>query len=144
EVTRYMTWVPHKTSITVTDYLRDLERQHADGTEFTWVIEQADKSRLLGMIAARVRGHKADIGYVLAKEHWNRGFMTEAITAVSDWLLSQPSIFRVGAVCDTENPGSARALEKSGFEREGVLRRWIIHPNIPNGPRDCFIYGRVR
>ena len=144
EVTRYMTWVPHESSATVAAYLRDLKQQHTNGTEFTWVIEKPGEHHLMGMIAARVRGHKADIGYVLAKKHWNQGFMTEAIIAVSEWLLMQPSIFRVWAVCDTENPGSARALEKSGFEREGMLRRWIVHPNLPKGPRDCFIYGRVK
>jgi len=144
DVTRYMTWVPHQEAGTVATFLRELEQRHNDGTEFSWVIETLGEQRACGMIGARVSGHKADIGYVLAKKHWNKGLMTEAVTVVSAWLLSEPSIFRVWAVCDTENPGSARTLEKSGFEREGVLRRWIVHPNCPDGPRDCFIYGKVR
>ena len=144
DVTRYMTWVPHQESASVAKFLSELEDRHNAGTEFSWVIETPGEQRPFGMIGARIRGHKADIGYVLAKRHWNKGFMTEAVTVVSAWLLSVPGIFRVWAVCDTENPGSARTLEKSGFEREGMLRRWMIHPNCPDGPRDCFIYGRVR
>ena len=144
DVTRYMTWVPHETSDTVVEFLRGLQQRHEDGTEFAWVIEKADLQRPIGMIGARARGHKVDIGYVLARPYWNQGFMTEAITAVSTWFLSQTGVFRVWAVCDTQNPGSARALEKSGFEREGMLRRWIVHPNCPDGPRDCFMYGRTR
>ena len=66
--------------------------------------------------------------------------MTEALTAVTVWALSQPSVFRIGAVCDVDNIGSARVLEKSGFVREGLLRRWLVHPNISDEPRDCYSY----
>ena len=34
--------------------------------------------------------------------------------------------------------------EKSGFVREGLLRRWLLHPNISDQPRDCYSYARVR
>jgi RimJ/RimL family protein N-acetyltransferase len=37
-----------------------------------------------------------------------------------------------------DNVGSARVLEKSGFAREGLLRRWLVHPNISDEPRDCY------
>jgi len=144
EVTRYLTWAPHKERETVSRFLDALIDRQRSGQEFSWVLTMPDECRAIGMIAARVRGHMVDLGYVLGRKHWNRGFMTEAIAAVAEWCLSQPGIFRVGAVCDTENIGSARALEKSGFEREGVLSRWTMHPNRSNEPRDCYIYGRVR
>ena len=70
--------------------------------------------------------------------------MTEFLTEVAVWALSQPSVFRISAVCDVENIGSARVLEKSGFVREGLLRRWLLHPNINDEPRDCYSYARVR
>jgi [ribosomal protein S5]-alanine N-acetyltransferase len=64
--------------------------------------------------------------------------------AVSGWLLAQPGIFRVWAVCDVENAGSARALEKARFQQEGILRRWIVHPNRAAEPRDCRVYALVK
>ena len=64
---------------------------------------------------------------------WRQGLMTEVLTEVTVWALRQPSVFRIGAVCDFENIGSARVLEKSGFIREGLLRRWLLHPNIGSG-----------
>lgn len=143
EVTRYMTWVPHTSSDSVVEFLKALTQRHEDGMEFSWVIEKPDTGRAFGMIGVFVREHKAGLGYVLAKRFWNRGYMTEVISVVSDWLLSQPEIFRVWAVCDTENSGSARALEKAGFEREGLLRRWVVLPNCSDEPRDCYIYGKT-
>jgi RimJ/RimL family protein N-acetyltransferase len=70
--------------------------------------------------------------------------MTEALTEVVNWALSQPPIFRIGAICDVENIGSARVMEKAGLVREGLLRRWLMHPNVSDEPRDCFSYARAR
>ena len=70
--------------------------------------------------------------------------MAEAVTAVVDWAFTEPSVFRVGAVCDIDNQRSARLLERAGFEREGVLRSWAVHPNISATPRDCYSYSKIR
>ena len=35
-------------------------------------------------------------------------------------------------------------MEKAGLEREGVLRRWGVHPNMGDAPRDCISYAKVR
>jgi RimJ/RimL family protein N-acetyltransferase len=70
--------------------------------------------------------------------------MSEAVTAVVDWAFSEPSVLRVGAVCDIDNQRSARLLERAGFEREGILRSWAIHPNISSSPRDCYSYSKTR
>ena len=70
--------------------------------------------------------------------------MTEALVEVVAWALRHPSIWRIGDVCDVENVGSARVMEKAGLEREGLLRRWCVHPNLGETPRDCFSYAKVR
>jgi RimJ/RimL family protein N-acetyltransferase len=98
-----------------------------------------------GAFALRQRAsHRLDCGYVLARRWWQQGLMTEVLTEVTAWALRQPSVFRIGAVCDVENTGSARVLEKSGFVREGLLRRWLLHPNISDEPRYCYSCARVR
>jgi RimJ/RimL family protein N-acetyltransferase len=70
--------------------------------------------------------------------------MTEALSEVAHWALRQPEIFRISAVCDVENIASARVMEKAGLIREGLLRRWLVHPNISDKPRDCFAYAKAR
>ncbi len=84
------------------------------------------------------------MGYVLARAYWNRGYMTEAVREVTEWALTQPSILRVWAVCDVENAASVRVLKKAGFQQEGILRRWLIHPDISDEPRDCYCYAVVK
>jgi len=98
----------------------------------------------MGMFEVRIGSHDASLGYVLARRHWNQGYMTELVGAISDWALAQSDIYRVCAYCDTDNAASCRVLEKAGLEREGVLHRWIVLPNLSNEPRDCYCYARVR
>src|SRR5262245_6354443 len=114
----------------------------ANGTRLNSALEI--DGRLAGMIGLRVSGHRAELGYVLARPHWGRGLATEAARAVVAWALAQPTFVRVWAVCDVDNHASARVLEKTGMEREGHLRRWIVAPNLGDEPRDVWCYARVR
>lgn len=70
--------------------------------------------------------------------------MPEAARAVVETLLAMPLIARVWAVADSENLASMRVLENAGMQREGLLRRWSIHPAISPVARDCWCFARVR
>jgi RimJ/RimL family protein N-acetyltransferase len=96
------------------------------------------------MIESRVKGFSMDIGYVLARAYWGRGYVPEAARSVVDWGLSQDGIFRVWALCDVDNLASARVLEKIGMSREGTLRRWMLHPNLSDEPRDAYCFSVVK
>jgi RimJ/RimL family protein N-acetyltransferase len=144
EVTRYLVWRPHRSIEETHQFLKRCLSTWLDGTAFTWVITRSGDDRAVGMIELRVDGHKVDLGYVLAKPHWGKGYMPEAVRALIDWALAQPAIHRVWAVCDIENLASARVLEKVGMQREGVLRRWSVHPNVGDVPRDSYCYSIVK
>ncbi len=83
-------------------------------------------------------------GYVLSRSAWGKGLMTEALTEVTGWALLQLNIWRVGDVCDLDNRASGRVMEKAGLIFEGVRRRWVVHPNVSDEPRDCLSYAKVR
>jgi [ribosomal protein S5]-alanine N-acetyltransferase len=144
EVTRYMTWKQHtNVSVTRAFLARCLDCWDQE-TAFPWALTLAGSQRLIGMIELRLSPPRADLGYGLARSLWGQGLATEAVQAVVDWCIDQPEIFRVWAVCDVENKGSARVLEKSGMQREGILRRWLVHPNISLEPRNCYCYAKVK
>ena len=96
------------------------------------------------LVLSMPESFKPNIGYVLAQPYWGQGLMTEAARAVVEFAFADPRVFRVWAVCDVDNARSARVLEKVGMTREGVLRRWTVHPNISPDPRDVLCYSRVR
>jgi RimJ/RimL family protein N-acetyltransferase len=144
EVTRYLSWRHHHSVEQTDEFLIGCLARWEDDTEYTWAIVPGGRNTCIGLIALRVRDCRADLGYVLAREFWGRGYMTAAARAVAEWALSQPAIHRVWAVCDIENTASARVMEKIGMIREGILRRWMVHPALGEVPRDCYCYSKVK
>ncbi|QQS40903.1 MAG: GNAT family N-acetyltransferase [Acidobacteriota bacterium] len=144
KVTEFMTWRPHKSVKDTLEYIRRCERVWAESTAFPWSLWLKEEGEFAGFIEIRVGATAVDVGYALARQFWRQGLMTEALSTVIEWSFSNPEIYRVWATCDTENLGSARVLEKVGMEREGVLRRWLVHPNLSDEPRDAYCYSIVR
>jgi len=142
EASRFLTWRPHQRLAETEAYVA---RCMAATAARTYVLLGRRDGALLGAFDLRQPGpSRYGYGYVLARSAWGQGLMTEALTEVARWTLAQPGIWRIGDVCDVENIASARVMEKAGLSREGVARRWAIHPNIGDTPRDCFIYAKVR
>lgn len=144
EVTRYLMWKPYSKVEPLIEFLSTQIDAWEQGTSFRYEICLKGTQTPIGSIALRPEGSKVNFGYVLAKPFWGRGLMTEALKHLVDWSLDQPDVFRAYAVCDVDNPSSARVMEKAGMIREGVLRRWLIQPNIGAEPRDCIIFARTR
>jgi RimJ/RimL family protein N-acetyltransferase len=140
-VTRFMVWTTHESVERAHTFLRRCDAVWNDGSAFPWIITL--DGTLIGTIEVRLDGHRAEIGYALARAHWGRGFTTEAAHTVVEWALTLPSIARVWAYHDVENVASGRVLEKTGMAREGLLRAWFV-PSGFGVPRDCWIYGRVK
>jgi RimJ/RimL family protein N-acetyltransferase len=134
-------WKPHKSIEETNNYLRTCVKNWQNESEFTWTLKFSKNGAAVGMVAMRVRGIKADLGYCIAKKYWNQGFVTEAVSCLVSWALDQQGIHRVWAVCDVENKASARVLKKVGMQMEGILHKWIIHPNISDIPRNCYCYA---
>lgn len=144
EVSRFLLWRPHanvsESHAVVNRFNSDWEARIA----FCWFIFNKHTGDMLGSIAARPEIGGFNLGYLLARSAWGRGYMPEAIRAVVEWAFTEPSINRITAACDVENHASARALEKAGFIRHAILPKFSVHPNISEEPRDYYEYARVR
>ena len=58
----------------------------------------------------------ADMGWILDKNFWNKGFVTEAANLIVDFVKSL-GVKKMIAQCDAENIGSWRVMEKIGMKR---------------------------
>ena len=144
EVVRFLIWRPHQSLTDTKVYIADRMARPLDRSR-TYALIGRDDSQLRGAFELRrPEPHRLDFGYVLARTFWGQGLMTEALTEVADWALRQDGIWRIGGDTDVENLASARVMEKAGLTREGILRRWIMHPNISPEPRDWVSYAKVR
>jgi RimJ/RimL family protein N-acetyltransferase len=143
-VAKYMTWAPHRSVAETKEFLNRCERVWVEGSAFPWSLWSKQDGAFVGLIEVRVRASAVDLGCALARRWWRQGLMSEAVTAMVKWALAQPTIYRVWATCDVDNAASSRLLERVGMVREGVLRRWLVHPNLSEAPRDCLCYSIVK
>jgi RimJ/RimL family protein N-acetyltransferase len=145
EVTKFLTFKPHQSIVETKTFLKRCLSNWKDETSFPWTIIRLKDNQLLGMVEiVKMDQTGIQMGYVLAKPFWGNGFMTEVLKEIINWAFIQKDIYRVWAICELDNTASARVMEKAGMQREGVLRRWVILPNLGDEPRDCYCYSIVK
>ncbi|KAL2562013.1 hypothetical protein AAZV13_20G114200 [Glycine max] len=67
------------------------------------------------------------------------GIATHAVKQVVKAAFSEfPHLERLQALVDVENVASQRVLEKAGFQREGVLRKYVV---IKGKSRDMITFS---
>ena len=66
--------------------------------------------------------HGREIGYVLAKDHWGKGLMPEAVTAVTRYLFEVEKLDFLICGHFERNARSRRVIEKCGFRYSRTVR----------------------
>ncbi len=98
-----------------------------DPMSFHWALEYQGKA------IGRIKGWEVDthnnfvqLGYDIGIPYRGKGLMTEAVRAVSVYLLKKCEFNRVYCMVRESNPASNRVCEKAGMKHEGFLRNhWI-------------------
>lgn len=66
------------------------------------------------------------MGYAIAVEYWGQGITTRAVKMAIPMIFGEfPEVVRVQAFTAVDNTASQRVLEKAGFSREGMLRKYL-------------------
>ncbi|MBP7515626.1 MAG: GNAT family N-acetyltransferase [Flavobacteriales bacterium] len=98
-----------------------------------WAMTLKDDDRLIGIIGFwRIikEHHYAELGYMLARDQWGRGLMSEAIGAVLPCGFNMLGFHKVEAITRPTNVASMRALEKNGFVREAQFKENIFWEGV--------------
>jgi RimJ/RimL family protein N-acetyltransferase len=121
--------------------LGDLERAFESKPDERWWIVETRAGTPVGYL-----GHgKADggcwIGYLLLPGERGKGYGSEAVLLLTDYLFLHKDIGRIQAETHPANAASQRVLEKAGFTREGILRRSFFSRGVW---RDTAMYSLLR
>ena len=65
------------------------------------------------------------LGYWIGAPHAQKGYMTAAVRAVVPFVFDSLELHRLEAACLPANAASIKLLEKTGFKREGLARRYL-------------------
>ncbi|KAL5566949.1 hypothetical protein UlMin_030113 [Ulmus minor] len=83
--------------------------------------------------------YKAFIGYGVAPQYWGQGVATQALKIAVPLVFKDfPDLLRLQALVFVENKGSHMVLEKAGFQKEGLLRKYSFVKGVL---RDLYIYS---
>ena len=114
--------------------LADIHEGFRTRRAFQWGIVRIEDDLIVGtctIFAINEPQGRAEIGYVLGHEHWGRGYMKEALTALVDFAFGKLALRRLEADVDPRNGSSLHAVERLGFRREGLLReRWKVNGEL--------------
>ena len=98
-----------------------------------FIIEKKDKTRI-GLIThfiVKARPYElTEIGYFLIPRERKKGYCTEAVKILIDFLFLSKQIVRVQAITVEKNLGSQKVLEKAGFTKEGIVRKILYNRGI--------------
>ena len=91
--------------------------------EMKWFfIEKKDGTKIGGIIHF-LAGNLLEIGYSLVPSERGKGYCSEAVRIMVDYLFLSRELVRIQATTDVNNLASQRVLEKAGFRKEGTIRR---------------------
>jgi RimJ/RimL family protein N-acetyltransferase len=135
EAMRYWNTPPHPSPEHTADRLAAGIERASRGESLWWGLERKQDGLLLGNVgiwpSAVQPEYRAELGYILGREHWGQGYMNEAQTAAVDHAFGALGLRRLEADVDPRNAGSLRSLKRLGFRREGLLReRWEVGGEI--------------
>lgn len=108
-------WTPHKS---LEESKRVLEWMI--GTNEVYAIYHQEDEKVIGTIGLHKKDypmHQAEIGYVLHPLYWNRGYMTEAVTALITYVFEETDITLLHCAHFNDNERSQRVINKSGFNK---------------------------
>lgn len=82
---------------------------------------------------------RADIGYGVAREWWGKGVATRALRMTLSQVFGDlPDVLRIQAFVGADNKASQRVLEKAGFTRDGLLRKYAY---LKGTLQDLYLYS---
>lgn len=140
----------------VTKYMSKVQFPYTIKDGKTWIekcIKKSKKKKVIfaidinGEVAGSIGldpvkiNHKAEIGYWLAEKYWNKGIMSDALKIMTKFGFEKLKLKRMQAHVFKKNKKSARVLEKNGYKKEGLLKKYFYKNNNYS---DALLYARTK
>ena len=130
EVTRYFSLEPFQSLAETREMMELLNSLPRINQGVRWAVVRIADGTVLGTCGFhnyKPEHHRAEMGYELGRQHWGKGFMSEAIRAILQYGFTTAGFNRVEAFVNYGNEKSTRLLERSGFHLDGLLRQYELN-----------------
>lgn len=123
-------WKPHESIGESKGILESWVR--GSDTDFIWALEDKESGKAVGSLGLHEEDRRPKVpgckmlGYVLSKEYWGKGLMTEAANAIIDYAFRELKLRILTVNHFTFNRRSRSVIEKCGFHYEGTMRQGAV------------------
>ncbi|MBV9149186.1 MAG: GNAT family N-acetyltransferase [Candidatus Eremiobacteraeota bacterium] len=120
---RYLPPGPIPTAETFQDAIQGRHAMERERGFAMWAVDAKETGAFVGQCGVRPvepTGSEIDLAYHFNKASWNKGYGTEAVTAVLAHVFGSIGLSSVMAVVMPENIGSCRVAEKAGMRFVGI------------------------
>ncbi len=130
EVVRFWPKAPSRADVErqLANLLLAYERRGYGG----WAVELRESGAFIGRIGLLQQfvggGDEVEVGYVLSREYWGKGYAAEAARACRDWAFEHLPIERVISLIRPENERSIAVAKRNGMHRAGST----LHVGAPH------------
>lgn len=125
EVTKFLTWPAHDSVAVSQTIIENWILEYAQDNYYQWMIVLRDLGEPVGSISVVRQNERVDeveIGYCIGKRWWHQGIVSEALSAVIEYLFTEVGVNRIAARHDPNNPHSGGVMRKCGMKYEGTHR----------------------
>lgn len=145
--TEFLTWGPLKNlkeakNMIKYTYYRRLSRKEPIG----YAIVDMTSNKMVGTIEFHSFNHKqnsCEIGYVLSRNYWNQGIMTDALKEMTKIGFEVLDMDMIIIKHIKENIASQRVIHKAGYDRKELLKNSFFHPKTQRF-HDVYVYEKTR
>jgi RimJ/RimL family protein N-acetyltransferase len=121
--------------------LKDIEKQYDELVDEKWFFIEKKDGTKIGTISHRLVFKTQEIGTALIPSERGKGYCSEAVKIMVDYLFLSKDIPRIQAHTEARNAAAQKVLEKAGFKKEGTFRKEYF----VNGEwRDSCIFAILR
>jgi [ribosomal protein S5]-alanine N-acetyltransferase len=142
ETVKYVIFGPN-TEQETKDYLQKVLAQQKENPRQVYSLAMSEQAgqTLIGNCTLTLQApdnQTGELGYILNRRFWNRGYMTEAVRRMISCGFAELGLHRIYATCHPANTGSYRVMEKAGMRREGLLKSYRL---IKGAWSDALLYA---
>lgn len=132
EVSKYVVWNRHKNVEVTKNAIAKWVENYKNDNVYYWAVELKETNEVIGSISCvsvDLKNATCEIGYVYASKFWNKGYATEVLDSIINYLMKEEGFYTIYAEHLSLNPSSGRVLEKCGMTYKGRLKNRMIDKN---------------
>ena len=146
ETCKMLSWDAYKNKEDVSLKISSWIKEYENKFRYNWIVELKETGEVIGNILdikCDVINETCEVGYCYGSKYWGKGYASEALRAVIEFLILEVGCRLVEAKHASENPASGRVMEKAGMKKDAILRARRINKYTKN-INDLIMYSILK